>query len=85
MNIADEPHTIEVDWQAASAPGANDGALNWWVDGNPRTALSGLDNDTRTIESVLLGAVSGLDSGTRGTYFFDAFASGKENYIGPAQ
>ena len=35
--------------------------------------LTGVDNDTRRIDQVRLGAVSGMDSGTRGTYFFDAF------------
>jgi hypothetical protein len=31
-----------------------------------------------------LGAISGLDSGTRGTYYFDAFESRRQTYIGLA-
>ena len=38
-------------------------------------SLTGIDNDTRRIDRVRLGAVAGIDSGTRGTYFFDNFAS----------
>jgi hypothetical protein len=30
-----------------------------------------------------LGAVAGIDAGTRGTYYFDAFESRRQNYIGP--
>ena len=30
-----------------------------------------------------LGAVSGVDNGTRGTYFFDAFKSRRSTFIGP--
>ena len=81
-NISDGPHFIELDWQAASAPGANDGFLNWWIDGIPMPPLSGLDTDTHVVEGARLGAVSSLDNGTRGTYYFDAFASGREVYIG---
>jgi hypothetical protein len=31
-----------------------------------------------------LGAVAGIDSGTRGTIFFDAFESRRQSYIGPS-
>ena len=44
---------------------------------------SGLDNDTRRVDKVDLGAVAGLDSGTSGTYYFDAFASTTGIPIGP--
>ena len=42
-----------------------------------------VDNDTRRIDGVQLGAVSGIDKGTRGTYYFDAFESQRQTYIGP--
>jgi hypothetical protein len=29
------------------------------------------------------GTFSGIDAGTRGTYYFDAFESGRQTYIGP--
>jgi len=37
----------------------------------------------RLILGVCLGAVSGVDNGTRGTYFFDAFKSRRSTFIGP--
>jgi len=36
-----------------------------------------VDNDTRRIDRVRLGAVAGIDSGTRGSYFFDAFQANR--------
>jgi len=30
-----------------------------------------------------LGALAGMDAGTSGTYYFDAFESRRQNYIGP--
>ncbi len=81
--ISNSRHSIEIDWQAASAAGANNGALALWIDGVQKAAVTGIDNDTRRVESMQLGAVSGIDSGTRGTYYFDAFESRRRTYIGP--
>jgi uncharacterized protein YjiK len=73
--ISNASHTIEVDWQAATAVGANNGRLTLSIDGAPTPALNTIDNDTRRIDRVRLGAVAGIDTGTRGTYYFDAFES----------
>jgi hypothetical protein len=84
FTISDASHSIEVDWQAATAVGANNGALTYWVDGITRGILTGIDNDTRRIDRARLGALTSLDAGTSGTYFFDAFESRRQSYIGPA-
>lgn len=83
FTIMDAPHSIELDWRAATASGANNGGLTLWIDGVQRANLTGLDNDTRRIDRVRLGAVSGVDNGTRGAYYFDAFESHRQLYIGP--
>ena len=79
----DTPHSIELDWQAATAVGANNGSLTLWIDGVQNASLTGVDNDTRRIIHVQLGAVSDIDPGTRGTLYFDAFESRRQTYIGP--
>jgi len=84
FTISDAPHFVELDWRASTAAGANNGSLTFWIDGVQQANLTGIDNDTRRIDRVRLGAVSGLDSGTLGTYYFDAFESRKQTYIGPA-
>jgi hypothetical protein len=84
FTIADAAHFVEVDWRAATAPGATDGGLTLWIDGVQQANLTGIANDTRRIDRVRLGPVSGVDSGTRGTYYFDAFESHRTTYIGPA-
>jgi hypothetical protein len=83
FNISDVPHALEMDWRAATASGANNGGLTFWIDGTQRANLSGVDNDTRRIDSIRLGAILGIDTGTRGIYYFDAFESRRQTYIGP--
>ena len=63
FNISDAPHLIELDYLSA----ANNGGLTLWIDEVQRANPTGIDNDTRRIDRVQLGAVSGVDSGTRGT------------------
>ncbi len=83
FTISDAPHFIEFDWRAATGPGLNNGGLTLWIDDIQQANLTGVDNDTRRMDQVRLGAVAGMDSGTSGTYFFDAFESRRESYIGP--
>jgi hypothetical protein len=83
FNITNASNVIEIEWWAASAAGANNGGANLWINGNPSGSLTNLDNDTRRIEFVRLGAVSGLNAGSAGTYYLDAFESRRETYIGP--
>lgn len=73
--ISDMPHQIVLDWRAATSPGGNNGGLTLWADGVQRANLTGVDNDTLRIESVRLGSVGGIDTGTRGVYYFDAIES----------
>lgn len=81
--IGDSPHPIELDWRAATAAGANNGGLTLWIDGAQQADLAGVDNDTRRLDRARLGPLAGLDAGTRGTYYFDAFESRRGTYIGP--
>ncbi len=82
VTVSDAPHAIEIEWWAASGAGANNGGINLWIDGVPSGSLTSVDNDTRRIEYVRLG-VSGIDPGTLGTYYLDAFESRRQTYIGP--
>ena len=83
FTISDASHSIELDWRVSSAVGANNGGLTFWIDGIQQANLTGVDNDTRRIDRARLGALTGVDTGTRGTYYFDAFESRRQNYIGP--
>jgi hypothetical protein len=82
FTLSDAPHYLELDWQAATAVGANNGALAFWVDGVQRSNITGIDNDARRIDRARLGAVAALDAGTSGTYYFDAFESHRQTMIG---
>jgi RHS repeat-associated protein len=84
-DLANAPNALELAWQAASAPGANDGSLELWINGSPAATLSNVDNDSVRVESVALGAVEGVDRGAAGSYCFDAFVSSRGEYIGLEQ
>lgn len=73
--ISDAPHAVDFDWQAATSAGANNGLLALRIDSTLQQTLSGLDNDTHRIETVSMGPLSGIDSRTSGTEFFDDFVS----------
>ncbi|MEO7840357.1 MAG: CARDB domain-containing protein, partial [Anaerolineales bacterium] len=83
ITISDAPHSIELDWRAASASGAGDGYLTLWIDGGGQGMLAVVDNSGKLIDSARLGALTGIDNGTRGTYYFDAFESRRQTYVGP--
>ena len=84
FTISDESHFAELDWRAATSTGANNGSLTLWIDGIQQADLTGIDNDSRRIDRARLGVLAGIDTGTRGTYYFDAFESRRQTYIGPA-
>jgi chitodextrinase len=81
--IPDAPLTLEIDWKAATAAGAADGSSALWINGVASGGVNGIDNDTRRVDLVRLGAASGIDTATRGTYYFDRFESRRTTFIGP--
>jgi photosystem II stability/assembly factor-like uncharacterized protein len=80
--LSNARHYIEIDWKAATTASPNSGFLYLYTNGTLRTSLA-LTNSNWLIARERLGAVEGIDAGTRGTIFFDAFESRKSTYIGP--
>lgn len=83
FTVSDASHFIELDWRAATVVGTNDGGVTLWIDDAEQADLTNVDNDTRRIDRARLGALAGIDTGTRGTYYFDAFESRRQSHIGP--
>lgn len=75
--VSDEPHTVAVEWQAASTEGANDGRFAFAIDGASIADYSDIDNDTNRIDFALLGTIGGIDAGTSGIAYFDDFSSSR--------
>jgi hypothetical protein len=84
FTISNAPHYVELDWSAASSPATANGYLTLWIDGVQQASLTGVANDTRRVDMVRLGPAAGVQSGTRGAYYFDAFESRRSSYIGVA-
>ena len=82
LPFSDAPHAIEIDWQRASSSLSADGRFELWIDGTSVATLTGLDNATRFLDFVRLGAV-GVRPTTTGTIYFDGFVSRRTTYIGP--
>ena len=78
FGISDAPHALEINWLAAT-----NGGITLWIDGTQRAALTGIANSNYRVDRVRLGAVNGIDTGTRGTTYFDAFESRRQTFIGP--
>jgi RHS repeat-associated protein len=81
--ISNDWHVVEMEWQAASAVGANDGFLSLWIDDTLMGTISGVDNDLRHLDQAKLGVTSSVDSTTSGSMLFDDFESRRNTYIGP--
>ena len=81
MTIADGPHRLTIGWSSSIWPGYNNGTAYFQIEpypnygGDQSWSKSNIDNDTRRIDSVLLGPSLGIDKQTRGTYFLDGFDS----------
>lgn len=82
----DAPHYIEVRLTRATNNTSSDGKIEWQIDGSDQTSVTGIDNYDRFSEfrSLLLGAVSGLDAGTSGTFYLDELIINNDGgLIGP--
>jgi YD repeat-containing protein len=83
--ITNAAHYLETDWQASTASSAPyNGVFTFWVDGTQSGTYTNLNSYGKTIDYVQLGGVSGIDTGTRGTEYIDAFDSHRSSYIGTA-
>ena len=80
--ITDAWQSIEMEWQAASAAGANDGYLKLWVNDVLADEIDHIDNDTQAIDFVSIGALSNIPSSLSGTMYFDGFVSYTGAHIG---
>jgi hypothetical protein len=81
--IDDGPQTVELDWWSATSPGASDGGLTMWINEVQTETRQGVSNSSLRVDFARLGAVAGIDAGTFGSMYFDAFESRRETYIGP--
>ena len=82
VNLWEGLHAIEINWQAATAVGANNGVLTLWVDGAQQATFTTIDNDTYKVSQAQLGAISGMSASTNGSFYIDLFESRRSTAIG---
>lgn len=86
VTISDEPHYIEVHLVRASSAVASDGTFTCWLDGTQVGQQTGIDNYDRfpNLNIIQIGACSGVESGTRGTWYIDELVVNDDgSEIGP--
>lgn len=71
--ITDQPRKVQIDWRAATSASAGNGSLSFSINDVASGSITNSANGSRRIDMVRMGAVSGVDTGTRGTIYFDAF------------
>ena len=76
VNLSAGPHVLQTDWLSGPATGAGQGSLRLGVDGTTVQTLTG-NTSTLRIESVRLGTVAGVPTGSSGSAYFDSFASSR--------
>ena len=76
-DISNDWNAFEIDYQSL----LYDGNMTLWLNDVLKQTLWLIDNDTRTVTEVRLGA-QGIETGTRGTVYFDDFESRRFSYIG---
>jgi hypothetical protein len=81
--LTNQPHTIEINWRAASGAGNDDGWIRLYMDGDLMEGLSGLDNDTIFVENFKVGFTSRLEGKSiSGIFYVDDVATSTTGYIG---
>ena len=80
--LVPETNAIEIYWQAASAPGADDGECTVWVNDIQLGSVIDIDNDTRRVDNAYWGVIEGIDSTTRGVVFYDLYESRRDRHVG---
>jgi hypothetical protein len=83
FSISNASHLVEFDWRRATAPGANNGWLVFYIDGVAVNTLVGLDNDSSPVEFARLGVMTIKTPAAGGSVLFDQFESRRVRYIGP--
>lgn len=76
--------SLEIDWVAASGPGALDGEFKLWLNGKLKRSSTGLDTDSLNVRSVRVGVTSPINSSASisGSFKLDAFESDNLEYLG---
>jgi hypothetical protein len=81
--LTNEPHLIEVSWQAASAPGANDGYALLYIDELLQESLLGLDTDELYISDFRMGFTSRLvGKSITGIFYLEDVGTSISGYLG---
>lgn len=70
--VSDAEHYIETLCTKAANASSNDAILRLWIDGSQQESRENIDWYNQSLpDSIQLGATSGLDAGTSGTFYLD--------------
>ena len=82
--LSNTPHTLEINFVAATGVGNNDGSAALYLDDALLETLAALDNDTIFVDTFKIGFTSRLDGKPiSGIFYLDDIATSNSAYIGP--
>lgn len=77
VNVGEDWQLIELDLLAAS-----EGHFVMYTNGEQQISVDQLDNDNSAVDSIRVGAVSGVEGSISGSFDLDDFKAGRNLYIG---
>jgi hypothetical protein len=69
--VEDTTLLVRLECKVATAPGANNGSLELFIDNVSQGSKTDIDNDLAVLYEIDFGAVTGIDAGTSGIFFVD--------------
>jgi len=82
-NIAAGWNQVEISWARSLLPSEDDwGQIELWLNEAEVEAVYDVDNDTRTVDKVYLGAPAGVDAGTSGNLYVDSLMLDEVRILG---
>lgn len=75
QTFVNNQNRLTVEWHRSTGVDTNDGSIKLFKGTSMIGQVTGLDNDTMSIETLQMGAFGGVDVATGGTQDFDEFVS----------
>lgn len=85
FSLLSDWNLIRLVWAASTGPGNDDGYLLMYINTNLKDIVSGIDNDTKVVDRILVGAPSNIHSSIYGILTMDDIRWADEAFLLPNQ
>lgn len=71
VTISDVPQTVRIEFVRSTGPGNDDGTIDLYIDDEIKFAFTGIDNDTKALDELIIGVTDYASTVNGGTIYFD--------------